>query len=111
MEISRLVSEPIKQQAWRLQTKDDFNNTKRPIDKKSVVQIYEMFKEKKFICDICGKNISISREINLEEHIIHVINPEVIWTCEDCFQLDLRNGRIIAISKEPEPEKWQIENK
>jgi hypothetical protein len=46
-------------------------------------------------------------DFTLEEHILHVINPLYYWCCEDCFQSDLRNDRIISIGEE-KIEDWKI---
>ena len=105
-----LSSVQIKQQAWHLQIKDEISKNKRPIDKLSIAEIRKMYQERKFLCDSCGNELG-KCEYTLEEHITHLINPSYYWCCEDCLQNDLRSNRIIAISEEPKPENWQIENR
>lgn len=94
-----LSCEPIKQQQWFKQIRDEIANSKRPIDKMSIAEIRKMYQERKFLCDSCGKQFD-KCEYTLEEHIIHLINPSYFWSCEDCFQNDLRNDRIIAMPEE-----------
>ena len=54
--------------------------------------------ERKFLCDTCGEKIEGKNNCTLKEHILHLINPSYLWSCEACFQDDLRNNRIIATS-------------
>lgn len=103
-----LFSEPIKQEAWHRQVKEEIGKERRPIDKMSTYEIdkmstYEivqMYKDQKFVCDSCGKELSElqKRNITLEGHIIHIINPLHWWACDDCFRDDLRNNRVIAMT-------------
>jgi hypothetical protein len=106
----QLFSIPIKQQAWYLQIKDKIAESKRPLDKMSIAQISEIYRQRRFLCDKCGKELQNSKKISLEEHVIHLINPSTQWACEDCFQSDLKKGRIIAISEE-KSEQWQKEGR
>jgi hypothetical protein len=107
--IPQLLWTPAKQEPWYDQIKDDIQNSKRPTDKMSVKQIKEMYIERKFLCDTCGKEFD-KTDFTLEEHILHLIDPIYYWSCEDCFQSDLRNNRIIAMSEE-KIQNWQCEGK
>jgi hypothetical protein len=109
MYIPKLHWTPSKQEQWYLQVRDDIIKSKRPIDKMSRKEINEMYTEGKFLCDSCGKKFD-KTNYTLKEHVIHLIDPLYYWICEDCFQSDLRNNRIIAMSEEPKPENWQIKN-
>lgn len=90
----QLFLEPIKQQAWYLQIKDEIQRSKRPIDKMPIAEILQMYRERKFLCDTCGK--AIDMHTSLEDHIAHMINPIVLWSCEDCIMSDIKNGKVIA---------------
>ena len=104
-----LFSKPIRQESWYLQIKEKIGKSKRPIDNMSVAQVRQMYIDRQFICDLCGKILQNPSSISLEEHILHLINPSVEWACKDCFQSDLRNGRILAMSEDPQAEQWQQE--
>jgi hypothetical protein len=108
--LPRLSRIPIPQVAWYLQNEHRFREGKRIIDNMTTLQISKMYEEKKFLCDICGKGLGKS-DYSLQDHILHLINPMILWYCEDCVQKDLRNGRIIAWAKESEVHQWQIMNK
>ena len=99
---------PAKQIPWYLQIKDNIIYSKRIIDELSIKEINQMYKSKKFLCDDCGKELEKS-DIPMDDHISHLINPRVIWSCEDCIIQCMKNGNVIA-SNEPEPESWQTEN-
>lgn len=103
-----LFSEPLKQEAWYKQVVQDISTSKRPIDKMSIAEVRNMYQQHMFLCDSCGKAL-LRGDFTLEEHIIHMINPSYHWSCEDCFQDDLRNNRIIAMTDENPPEKWQVD--
>jgi hypothetical protein len=105
-----LFSKPIKQESWYLQIKEKIGKSKRPIDNMSVAQVRQIYIDRQFLCDLCGKILQNPSNISLEEHILHLINPSVEWSCEDCFQSDLRNGRILAMSEDPKAEQWQQQN-
>ena len=107
--IPNLHIKPQKQEAWYLQIKNDIQNSKRVVDKMSIKEINQMYTQKKTLCDDCGKELEKSN-IPLEDHISHLINPRVIWSCEDCIIKCVKDGRVIASSKESEPEQWQIDN-
>ncbi|HET8794611.1 MAG TPA: hypothetical protein VFM31_12510, partial [Nitrososphaeraceae archaeon] len=56
-------------------------------------------------CDTCTKELG-KCNFTLEEHILHLINPMVLWTCEDCLMEDMRNDRVIA-SMSSKLEQWK----
>ena len=90
--------EPVKQQAWYIQIKDEIQGSKRPVDKMSVHEVLEMYREKKFLCDTCGKELG-RIDFSVEDHIAHIINPIVLWSCEDCIIGDMKAGRILAATE------------
>ncbi|MGD1837526.1 MAG: hypothetical protein ACPKPY_05655, partial [Nitrososphaeraceae archaeon] len=104
-----LFSIPPKKGNWHLQIGDKISSSSRPIDKMSLKEISHMYTSNEFVCDGCGKNLN-KVNFSLYEHIMHLINPVRHWTCEDCFQYDLRNGKIIAIEEEKILD-WQKEDK
>jgi hypothetical protein len=110
MGMPKLFSTPIKQEAWYKQIREEITISKRPIDKMSVAEINKMYEEGKFLCDTCSKELFGFKK-SLTDHVLHLINPAILWSCEDCFQSDLRNHRIIAMADEPAPYKWQDQNK
>ena len=109
-DIPQLFTNPIKQEAWHKQIRDEITHSKRTIDKMSIAEIGEMYDEGKFLCDTCGK-VLFNFKKSLTDHVLHVINPSIWWTCEDCFQNDLRNGRVITVSEEPKSGSWEDRNK
>lgn len=104
-----LYFQPIKQEDWYKQIKDRIVNSKRPIDKMSIKEINQMYENKKFLCDDCGKELEKS-DIPLEDHISHLINPMVLWSCEDCIIKCMKNGNVIGATEEPKPDQWQLDN-
>jgi len=106
---NELHFEPIKQEAWYKQIKDRITNSKRLIDRMSIKEINQMYDQKKFLCDDCGKELE-KADIPLEDHISHLINPFTIWSCEDCIIKCEKEGRIVGATEEPEPEQWQVDN-
>lgn len=108
--ISNLHFQPIKQEAWYLQIKDEIQTSKRPIDKMSIAEILKMYENKKYLCDTCNKELG-KNEFTLNDHIAHLINPIIHWSCEDCIIKDMKQGNIIGATKEPKPERWQSNNK
>ncbi len=107
-DVPELHREPIKQQAWYLQIKDEIPNSKRPIDKMSIAEILEMYQNNDFVCDDCGSKMG-KMNCTLKEHIAHVINPIVHWSCEDCIIQAIRNGRVIASTATTD--KWKLSNR
>jgi hypothetical protein len=89
------LGEPIKEEAWHLQLKDKRLSGKRPIDKMSIAQVLQMYEERKFVCDTCGKELGRT-EFSLIDHTLHLINPLIFWSCEDCIISDIKNGNVIA---------------
>lgn len=106
--IPNLSFEPVKQQAWHLQIKDEILTSKRTIDKLSIKQINLMYENKKFLCDDCGDKFE-KLDISLADHILHLINPSIFWSCDDCIITCMKEGRVIA-SSEPKPEQYQLDN-
>ena len=105
MNIPKLHSDPIQQIAWYLQIKDKIPKSKRPIDKMTTAEIGKIYRNNKFLCDTCSKELG-KCNFTLEEHILHLINPMIIWTCEDCLIDDMKNDRIIA-SMSRKLEQWK----
>ena len=95
--IPELFSEPIKQQAWHLMFNADIDKRgyKRPIDRMPVAEILKMYEEENFICDGCGARIG-KVNCTLKEHIAHLINPIVGWSCDKCMLKLYKSGDIIA---------------
>jgi hypothetical protein len=90
------LGEPIKQDAWYFQIKDEIPHSKRPIDKKPIAEILQMYRARKFLCDTCGKELIGKIDFSIEDHIAHMINPIILWSCEDCIMSDIKNGRVVA---------------
>jgi len=99
-----LTSKPIPQIAWHLQIKEQITRSNRTIDKMSINQIALMYRDNKLLCDTCRKDLGNS-DFKLEDHVIHLINPSIVWSCEDCIIDDMKNGRIIA--ETPEKRSWK----
>ena len=108
LESPELHSEPIKQQAWYLQIKDEMPTSKRPIDKMSTAEIVKMYQNNDFVCDDCGAKLG-KTNFPLEEHVAHLINPMLLWACEDCIIQDIRNGRVLAASVTTD--RWKLSNR
>lgn len=75
----------------------------------SIKEINQMYEQKKFLCDDYGKELEKS-DILIEDHVSHLINPRIIWSCEDCIIKCIKNGDVIASTKESKPEQWQLDN-
>lgn len=106
--MKQLGIEPIKQESWYLQIKDEVQVSKRITDQMSTSEIRKMYHDKNFLCDTCGKSLG-KCDFKLEEHIIHMINPAFWWSCDDCMIKDMKNGDIIG-TDESDHEKWQSNN-
>ena len=92
--------EPIIQEGcWHLQLKGKRQSGKRPIDKMSIAEVLQMYEERKFLCDTCGKELGRT-EYSLIDHIIHLINPMILWSCDDCIISDIKNGNVIAATSD-----------
>jgi hypothetical protein len=89
------LGEPIKQEAWYLQIKDVIRYSKRQMDKMPIAEILQMYRARKFLCDTCGKELD-KVNFSIEDHIAHMINPVILWSCEDCIMSDIKNRRVIA---------------
>lgn len=92
-----LVSKKLPQIAWWKQIKDELPKSKKPMDKMPIREIMELYKSGFILCDSCGKKMKITDcKYDLTEHIIHMINPMALWSCEGCYLQDKRQGRIIG---------------
>ncbi len=100
-----LFSKSIPQKSWRQQIQDKFNLSNRVIDNMNLGQIGTMYREGSFLCDTCGKKLD-KCNLSTQEHILHLINPMIIWSCEDCIISDIKNKRIIS-STENYEESWK----
>ena len=96
--MKNLTVEHVPQVAWYKQIKDEISKGHRIIDQYSIKDIDDMYRDKMFICDLCGACIDGSN-FSLSDHIIHLINPMVHWSCDNCIGRDLKNGVIIAASE------------
>jgi hypothetical protein len=103
-DIPKLHLRPAPQIAWHLQIKERVARSKRQIDKMSIAEIAKMYKDGNLLCDTCGKSLG-KFDFMLEDHIIHLINPSFVWSCEDCIINDIKNDRIIA--ETPDKLSWQ----
>ena|SRR5688500_7486321 len=106
MTVTELFYRPAKNEPWYLQIRDEIPKSKRPIDQMSIKQIRKMYVENRFLCDSCGKEFKITH-FTLKEHVLHLIDPLYYWSCEDCYQRDMREGNIIAMYQESVPKKDQ----
>lgn len=95
LRMENLTVKPVVQQAWYLQIRDEIVTSKRPIDKMSIHQILVMYEQKKFLCDTCGKELG-KTDFSLEAHVAHIINPIILWSCEDCIVDDMKQGRVLG---------------
>ena len=93
--MENLLRVAIKQEAWYLQIKDEIASSKRPIDKMPIAKILQMYEQRQFLCDTCGKYLGWT-DFSLDDHIAHLINPIILWSCEDCLVDDMKNNRIIG---------------
>ncbi len=99
--IPKIHVKSIPQVAWYLQIKERVARSNRTIDKMSINDIAGMYRNGNLLCDTCGKTLG-RFDFTLEQHIIHLINPSFVWSCEDCILDDMKNGRIISqISDKP----------
>jgi len=94
--IADLHIKPIKQEAWHLSINNKMNKSKRIIDAMSQGEIYQMYQDKNFVCDTCGKTIPNVNLIPIEQHAIHLIDPTCYWVCESCEKKDFKNNNVIA---------------
>lgn len=93
--MENLLSEPVKQQAWHMQIRNQISSSKRVIDKMPIAKILQMYEQRQFLCDTCGKELG-RVDFSLVDHITHMINPSILWSCEDCLVADMKNQRTIA---------------
>jgi hypothetical protein len=108
MSDANISSKPIPQVAWYLQIKEKMKESIRPIDKMTTAEVVKMYENRQFSCDTCGK-IFDKNSFTLTDHIVHLINPSILWTCEDCVITDMKRGKIIATTPEPDSDKWKAE--
>ncbi len=102
-----LFSKSIPQKSWYMQFHDKFYSSSRSIDNMNLVQIRKMYREGIFLCDTCGKKLD-KCNLSTEEHILHLINPMILWSCEDCIISDMKNENIIS-SIDNKEELWKNE--
>ena len=107
--VRQLSIKPKKQQAWHKQIKQELQKNIRTIDRLSIAQIRDMYENKKFLCDTCGAKLD-RIDLPIIQHITHMINPRVLWSCDDCIADDFKNNRVIGVS-EVRPQSWQLENR
>ena len=107
--IANLHFKLIKQEAWYLQIKDEIIHSKKSMDKMSIAEILKIYDGKKYLCDTCNKELGGKNNFTLVDHITHLINPTVLWSCEDCIIKDMKSGNIIG-EAETKLESWQIRN-
>lgn len=93
---SELHIRPPKQTPWHLNINDEMSKSKRIIDTMSLGEIYQMYKDKEFVCDSCGKIIRNVNLIPIEQHMIHLIDTTCHWVCETCEKKDFDNNNVIA---------------
>ena len=96
--MENLSFEPIKQEPWYLQIREKISHSKRPIDKMSIAEVLRMYKQRNFVCDTCGKELGRA-EFTSEDHVCHLINPVVLWSCEDCIISDIKERRLIGTTE------------
>ena len=77
----------------------------------SLSEIREMYSLKKFACDSCGKDLE-ECNLSLEDHMIHLINPLVLWKCKSCLSRSIKQNKIIQVTDNSNnPYQWQLQNK
>ena len=92
-----ISSRSIRQECWYKQIQTMMPNSTRLIDKLSISQILNMYHHGNFQCDRCGGMLNRNEcDPTLEYHIMHMINPRIIWLCHSCLQDDIHDGRIIG---------------
>lgn len=96
---SKLYIKPSKQEPWHIHIHDEMNKSKRIIDTMSQGEIYQMYKDKEFVCDMCGVKISNVNIIPIEQHMIHLIDTTCHWVCESCERKDFENNNVIAVER------------
>ncbi len=83
------------QVAWWKQRKND--KLVKPMDKMPMAEIIKLYESGFVLCDSCGKKLPIKEcAYTLVDHIIHMINPIVLWSCEGCYLECKRKGEIIG---------------
>jgi len=88
--------ESIPQISWWKQR--DYSKSIKPMDKLPLIEIQKLYESGFVLCDSCGKKIKISDcKYSLVDHITHLINTHVVWTCEGCYLQEKREGKIIVV--------------
>jgi len=94
-ETPQLFMEKAPQVAWWKQF--DYSKSIKPMDKMPIAEIVKLYESGFVLCDSCGKKLKISEsKFTLLDHITHLINDKVLWSCEGCYLEDKRTGKIIA---------------
>lgn len=73
---------------------------KRVIDSMTYSEIYEMYENEDYRCDTCGRPLKEERDLQIsaKDHIIHLLNPNIIWSCTDCLSNDFEHDRVIMMT-------------
>lgn len=69
----------------------------RIIDSMTYSEIYEMYDKEDYRCDTCGRPLKDDGElhISIKDHVIHLLNPSIIWSCIGCINNDFKKRRVI----------------
>jgi hypothetical protein len=98
-EMIELFRKSIPQIAWYLQIRDKIPKSFRLIDKMATWEIGEMYRQQFFFCDTCWNEYGYPINYSMEHHILHLINPKILWSCEECSDDDFKSGRVIGVAK------------
>ncbi|TVP41909.1 hypothetical protein [Candidatus Nitrosocosmicus arcticus] len=82
---------------WYVNHPTYINKGLRIIDDMTYSEIYQMYDNEEFRCDTCGKPLKDEGELDIpvKDHINHLLNPQIIWSCMDCINEDFKKGRIL----------------
>lgn len=99
MEEPQLTIAPAKKiPFWMIISKDVAqSNYHKPILEYTIRDIATMYEKEEFICDTCGNPLG-KINFSLWDHISHLINPLILWSCDNCIEKDRKEGKIIAES-------------
>lgn len=69
----------------------------RIIDDMTYSEIYQMYEHEDFRCDTCGKSLKDEGDLNIsaKDHVVHILNPQIVWSCMDCIEGDFKKGKIL----------------